>query len=92
MIEIETTTLFPELATTVIVDGVSLAAITGMVEQKHHEVSGLLVETMQLTALAMEIGSVTVGQLMDVEDVEWEVEAVQRVSTILVVVLIRNLG
>ena len=92
MITLEAAGLFPELGLSVVVDGVPLTALIDQVEQKRHEISGLMVETMQLTAVALELGPVNVGQLLDVDDVEWEVEAVTRTGNMVVVSLVRNLG
>lgn len=92
MIALEVSALFSELSTTVVVDGAPISAIVDAVEQKRHEVSGLMVETMQLTAVALEFGPATVGQEVEIDGVLWEVEAVKRASALVVVNLVRNLG
>lgn len=92
MIALEVSALFSELSTTVVVDGAPISAIVDAVEQKRHEVSGLMVETMQLTAVALEFGPATVGQEVEIDGVLWEVEAVKRASALVVVSLMRNLG
>ena len=92
MITLEVSGLFPELATTMVVDGSTILVIVGEIEQKRHEISGLMVETMQLTAVALEFGPVAVGQEVEIDGVLWEVEAVRRESSLVVVSLMRNLG
>lgn len=92
MINLEASAFLNELSVTVVVDSAPISAIVDGVEQKRHEVSGLMVETMQLTAVALDFGPATVGQLLDVAGVEWEVEAVRRESSLVVVSLTRNLG
>jgi hypothetical protein len=92
MLELETSEVLSEMATGIVVDGVSVQAIVGITEQKRHEISGLMVETLRLVAVALALGPVAVGQLITVDGVDWEVEAVRRSANMVVVNLARNLG
>ena len=92
MIELEASDFIAELSTAMVVDGSTISAVVGGIEQKRHKVSGMLIETMQITSIAMDFGPAVVGQVLSVNGVEWEVdEAIRESSSLIVVNLSRPL-